>query len=184
MGTKLNDKQFIFPKNNIVVDDVITFYYLDTMAVLMNVRDDMHFIPSSGAENIPVIVNLLFGWKIDFGVFTFDNSLSQVMVEMIRSNMFFRNDEMSGKKIRTLKGFASIEDLFSTIDFKKFVLQQRTGITVSNSEYINSSQLSRNILASGFCSKIQNEAITFEAFDEETRSNFQRLFDLLIGMIE
>ena len=60
-------------KTILFVDDTVTYFYLDTMARLFGVDCLAHFIPASNGEGIPVMANLLFGWKIDFGVLTFDN---------------------------------------------------------------------------------------------------------------
>lgn len=183
MGTRLNDKQFIFPKHNLIVEDIITFYYLDTMFRIAGVKEDVHFLPSSGAENIPVLANMLFGWKIDFGLLTMDNTLSNQIAEILIKNTFFKNEELSGKKIRCLKGYPFIEDLFSTIDFKRFILKQRIGITIRNSEYIENNKLSRILLATDFCSKVQNEGLKFHDFDEETQRNFKKGFDLIKSIL-
>ena len=75
--------------------------------------------------------------------------------------------------------FSSIEDLFSTIDFKNFILLQRVGITESNSEYIELNDLSRAKLASNFVLHVHNTNVKFEDFDEETRGNIQYLVDRL-----
>jgi hypothetical protein len=70
----------------------------------------------------------------------------------------------------------SVEDLFSTIDFKRFILKQRIGITVRNSEYIEMNKLSRMILVSDFLSKLSSEQVRFKDFDDDTRHNFENLF--------
>jgi hypothetical protein len=48
-----------------------------------------------------------------------------------------------------------------------------------NSEYIEMNKLSRFILVSDFCTKIQKEEITFKDFDAETRENFEKVFSLI-----
>jgi hypothetical protein len=184
MGTRLNDKQFIFPKNNIIVEDNVTYYYLDSLSRLYDFEDYIHFIPASGPENIPMLANILFGWKIDFGVLTMDNPFNAQILEFLRNTTFFRNDDAANRKIRSFQGFTGIEDLFSTIDFKRFVLQQRIGITVRNSEFIVSNGISRLILATDFCSKLQKDGTVFKDFDDETKKNFEKLFKLIKSMAE
>lgn len=184
MGTRLNDKQFIFPKNNLIVEDAVTFYYLDAISRLHGREEPVHFIPASGTENIPVLANILFGWKIDFGILLMDNPANQHVAEFLLATTFFRSGEDAPNKIRSLKGFRGIEDLFSTLDFKRFVLQQRVGITVSNSEYIEQNKLSRMILATDFCTKLQQENLVLKDFDEETRQYFANLFKLIKEMAE
>lgn len=184
MGTRLNDRQFIFPKNNLIVEDSVTLHYIDAMAKLYDFEGLAHFIPSSGAENIPTMANILFGWKIDFGVLVMDNPVNNQQIGVLKATTFFPNPEIAGKKIRCFEGFSGIEDLFSTIDFKRFILKQRIGITIPNTEYIGSNNLSRIILVSDFCSKLQKEGTQYKDFDEETRENFGKLFQLIKSMTE
>jgi len=183
MGTRLNDRQFIYPKNNLLVEDTIIYYYLDAMSRLYGYEGTVHFIPASGAENIPMMANILFGWRIDFGLLTMDNPVGNQVCELLRATTFFRNGESAGRKISVFQGFSTIEDLFSTIDFKRYVLQQRVGITIRNSDFIETNKLSRLMLASEFCSKLQKEKVQFKDFDEETRRNFDELFDLIKNMV-
>ena len=76
-----------------------------------------------------------------------------------------------------------IEDIFSTIDFKRFILQKREGITESNSEYIQTNDLSRSLLAASFMTFIQDNKTKASDFDDETRSNIKKLFGLIDKMI-
>ena len=59
--------------------------------------------------------------------------------------------ELTDKKVLIMKPVPGIEDLFSTIDFKKYILHKRVGITESNLEYIANNKISRNDLAAAFC---------------------------------
>ena len=66
--SRLNEQSFISPENNIILEDHITFHYITAMARIIGFRDDIHFIPTNGIQNITGMVNLLLGWKIKFGV--------------------------------------------------------------------------------------------------------------------
>ncbi len=184
MGTRLNDKQFIYPKNNILVCDTVTFFYLDSMARLFDADCLAHYIPASNGEGIPVIANLLFGWKIDFGVLTFDNQTGKRVPEYLGKSIFAQRDQVFDRKVREVTGFSEIEDLFSTIDFKRYILKQRIGITERNSSFIAANGLSRIMLASDFCSYIEQESLGKSDFDEETRANFETLFGMVQTMVD
>jgi predicted ATP-dependent endonuclease of OLD family len=184
MGTRLNDRQLIYPANNIIVGDAIIFYYLDTMARLFCLENLAHFIPASGAEGIPVLANLLFGWKIDFGLLVFDNKPNKEAGEKLRKTIFAQREALCWKKIREQSGFPGVEDLFSTIDFKRFILKQRVGITERNTSYIEMNNLSRIMLASDFCSSVEQENLRKEDFDEETRDNFEKLFSTIRDIVD
>ncbi|HJZ39499.1 MAG TPA: AAA family ATPase [Bacteroidales bacterium] len=182
MGTRLNEKQFIYPKNNIIIDDTVSYYYLEAISGFFKNQDQVHFLPASGVENIPVMANLLFGWKIDFGLLTMDNPESVGVIDLLKKTIFMHREEDSSRKIRFFQGYRAIEDLFSTIDFKRYILHQRIGITVRNSDYISANNLSRIMLATEFCTSLQTDNIQFADFDEETRNNFEKLFTLIHSM--
>ncbi len=184
MGTRLNDRQFIYPKNNILVGDTATLFYLEVLSRIFEIDCQVHFIPSSGDDGILHMANLLFGWKIDFGILTFDNPIGKKITESLRNSLFMHSDDVSNKKIREISGFAQIEDLFSTIDFKRYVLKQRIGITEQNSKFIETNNLSGIILASDFCSHVEQENLGKNDFDEESRANFESLFNVIRSMVE
>ena len=99
-------------------------------------------------------------------------------------HLFHNDDNLAAQKIIKIEDKSGIEDLFSTIDFKNFILQRRVGITESNVEYIENKNLSRNVLASNFVLHVQNNNVKFEDFDEETRENISILIDNLDRLLE
>ncbi len=71
-----------------------------------------------------------------------------------------------------MEDFLDAEDLFSTIDFKKYVVQVREGITVKNSEYLKDN----NLFQGHPCLQIpagsdRPEILKLEKLDEESREN-------------
>ncbi|MBN2481920.1 MAG: AAA family ATPase [Bacteroidales bacterium] len=176
MGTRLSEQSFISPKNNIVVEDVITYYYMTEMAKLLDFKSDIHFLPANGMQNIPLMVNLLLGWKLDFGVLIMENQTSQEIAAILRKTVFLDSEADTNRKVKIFSGFAMIEDFFTTLDFKRFVLQQRAGITERNSRYIEENELSRTILATNFSTILNDDHIALKDFDEETVKNFTRVF--------
>ncbi|MGD2036134.1 MAG: hypothetical protein PVF73_13805, partial [Bacteroidales bacterium] len=85
-----------------------------------------------------------------------------------------------GDRIIKIPEFEYPEDVFSTLDFKKFVIQKREGITEKNSEYIIENDLSRTVLASQFINYCENKNLSLRDFDDDTRKNIK----LLINKIE
>ncbi|MBP1668352.1 MAG: hypothetical protein H6Q21_718, partial [Bacteroidetes bacterium] len=164
-------------KNNIIIEDSVTYYYLTEMARIAGFREKIHFIPSTHESNIPVLMNILMGWRLDFLILLYDSPEKREMAEHLKKNIFLPAMESASKKIIMMEGFRKVEDLFSTIDFKRFILQKRTGITESNSDYIDNNGLSRMILVTSFLNHIRNEKTIFADFDAETQKNFTLLFE-------
>ncbi|KPL17232.1 MAG: hypothetical protein AMS26_01720 [Bacteroides sp. SM23_62] len=175
MGTKMSDHQFVKKKNNIIVEDTPTYYFLSTIFDLAGYPKELYFLPSTDVINVPMLVNLLMGWRLDFIVLLDDDPEGNRVYQELRSNIYLNNDAIASKKLLRLDNLGSVEDLFSTIDFKNFVLHQRVGITEKNSEYIEMNDISRAKLASDFILHVQDTGVRFEDFDEETRDNVKQL---------
>lgn len=179
MGTKMSDHQFVKKKNNIIVEDTPTYYFLSTIFDLASYHKELYFLPSTDVNNVPMLVNLLMGWRLDFIVLLDDDVEGNRVYQELKSNIYLNNDEIANKKLVRLDNFRSVEDLFSTIDFKNFVLHQRVGITEKNSEYVELNEISRAKLASDFILHVQDNNVRFEDFDEETRDNIKQLIKKL-----
>lgn len=184
MGTKFNDNQLIKKKNNLIVEDTVTYYYLKTILSLIDFKKEIFLLPATDVYNVPALVNLLIGWELDFIILLDDNDSGNQIYKDIKMNLFHNDDNLAAQKIIKIKDKSGIEDLFSTIDFKNFILHRRVGITESNVEYIENKNLSRNVLASNFVLHVQNNNVKFEDFDEETRENISNLIDNLYRLLE
>jgi predicted ATP-dependent endonuclease of OLD family len=184
MGTKLSEHQFIQNKNNIIVEDIPTFHYLKALFSLIEFHKDIFFLPATDVLNVPSLVNLLTGWKIDFIILLDDDENGNIVYNDLKFSLFQNNIKLAGRKIIKLENKAGIEDLFSKNDFRNFILHQRVNITGSNMDYIENNNLSRNLLASNFSIHIQNNKVKFEDFDEETRENISILVHNLDNLLE
>ncbi len=176
MGTRMNEQSFISPQNNIIIEDTITYYYITEMAKITGFKNDVHFLPANGIQNIPVMANLLLGWKLEFGILVMESQHSEETVSLLRKTVFLDRNSEATKKIKVFGGFSMIEDFFTAIDFKRYILQQRVGITDQNSHYIEDNGLSRTILATNFSTNLNDNKISIKDFDEETLKNFRNFF--------
>ncbi len=183
MGTKLSDHQFVKKKNNVIIEDTPTYYYLSTIFSLAGYKKELYFLPSTDVNNVPTLVNLLMGWRLEFIVLLDDDPDGNRIYRDLRRNHFNNNEEAASQKLLRMVSIGSVEDIFSTIDFKNFVLHQRVGITESNSQYIEMNELSRAKLAADFILDVQNNQVKLEDFDDETIDNIQKVIKLLDGAL-
>ncbi|MFO7656133.1 MAG: AAA family ATPase [Bacteroidales bacterium] len=184
MGAKVSEQQFIQQKNNVIVQDTVTCFYLQAISALIGFDKSVHFIPASGTNGIQTLANILTGWRLDFYILLFGNGNIKKVAEEIRNTHFLADTKSPDKRIKIFDDYTAIEDMFSTIDFKRYLLQKRIGITESNSEYILTNELSRTLLASGFLTFIKENNSSIKDFDEETQRNYIELFQTLQHMIE
>lgn len=184
MGIRLSEQKFIQKKNNVILEDIATFYYMKALTDMKNFEKQVFYLPATGTSNIKNLVNLLLGWGIDFLVLTGANKEGDELIHDLTKFLFANDEEKANKKLVQLNHFKNIEDMFSTIDFKKYVLHKRIGIPESNSEYIKYNNLSRSILASNFMREVKDLKLKWSDLDEETRSNFSNLFDELFTRLD
>jgi hypothetical protein len=184
MGTKLSDHQFIQKKNNLIVEDITTFHYLKTIFSLIEFHKDIFFLPATDVLNVPALVNLLTGWKLDFIILLDDDDNGNIVYNDLKSNLYQNSNKLAVRKIIKFDNKSGIEDLFSKNDFKNFILHQKANITGSNLEYIVNNNLSRNLLASNFVLHVQGTKVKFEDFNEETRENISILVHNLDNLLE
>ncbi|MBN1949555.1 MAG: AAA family ATPase [Bacteroidales bacterium] len=183
MGVKINNQDFIKAYNNFLVEDTLTYYYLNAFCQLAGIEDKPSFIPSTGLTNIPVLANILLGWKIDFSILVFGESRADAILSELAKSFFFAKEEEMKNKIVKMYEFEYPEDIFSTLDFKKYLLQRREGITQTNSEFILEQGLSRTILASQFINFCQDKSLTIKDFDDTTQGNIHKLLDKVVKQV-
>lgn len=178
MGVRLSEQEFIKQKNNLLVENTETYYYLSVMMPLAGIKRDFSYLPATGTQSLHLLSNVMLGWGLDYNILIFENSMDKVYKEELEKSLSIGKNGAESK-ILMVEKVSMIEDLFSTLDFKKHILKQRVGITESNSEYIELNNLSRMLLASTFTEYAKGKDLKFSDFDDETRANFKNLADKL-----
>ncbi len=175
LGTQISESNFVRERNNIIVEDTAAFYYLKILHDIFAPEKQIYVLPATGISSVITLVNLLTGWKLGYGVLLTDTPESRKVKEELAENILTPLTKENENRICILEGFEGLEDLFSTIDFKKYVLGKRIGITENNLVYIKNNKLSRSSLATSFALMYQNIKLKPEDFDEESRENFKDL---------
>ncbi len=172
MGARLNDQKFVQKHHNIIVEDIASYYFFDAIYRITGLQKEMYFLPASDISNVTTLANLLLGWKLDFSIIVGNHQEGHQIYDYFRYNLFQNDEDKTNRHILTLSnGKKRAEDLFSTLDFKKYMLNKRVGITEANSSYLEHNNISRPILASNFLSRVQSEGLQLHDFDEETQEN-------------
>ena len=183
MGIRINNQDFIKAQYNIIVEDTLAYYYLNTFSKLINSSPMPSFIPSTGLTNIPLLANILLGWKVDFNILLLGEMRAKDILTEISQSFFFARKDDIDRKIIKITEYEYPEDVFSTLDFKKFVLQRREGITEKNSDYIIEKGLSRTVLASQFINFCEDKNLKITDFDNKTQENIRKLNTKIIKAI-
>jgi predicted ATP-dependent endonuclease of OLD family len=182
MGIRLEDQQFINKSKNIILPDTSTYYYIEWLSKLFPELSDINFIPSTDEKTLPLLINIMAGWQVNFAVVIFGSEQKNLLNTILQSTLL--DDQYNTKgKVLHLSELELIEDVFSTLDFKKYILLKREGITQTNSEYIYTNDLSRKILATNFVNSVSKEKMNIDIFDQTSKSNIEGLFQKLLKLI-
>ena len=184
MGARLSQQEIIKSFNNVVVKDLATYYFLKAIITLTGLDKECYFLPASGASSVPTMVNILIGWGLDYMILNFGNSEERAIHETLMKDLFDNKIDLGKEQLLLLDDYMDAEDLFSTIDFKKYVVQVREGITVANSDYLKDNNYSRAILASNFLQDVNNGEVELKKLDDETRENLKQFKDRLTSMLK
>ena len=173
MGARLNQQEIIKSFNNVIVKDLATYYFLKAIITLTGFKKECYFLPASGAESIPTMVNILIGWGLEYLILNFGNSSERTVHDKMMKELFDNKIDLAKEQMLFMEDFADAEDLFSTIDFKKYIVQVRQGITVCNSDYLKDNNFSRAVLGSRFLQEVENGEISLRKLDQESRENLE-----------
>jgi predicted ATP-dependent endonuclease of OLD family len=184
MGARLSQQEIIKSFNNVIVKDLATYYFLKAVITLTGFEKECYFLPASGAESIPMMVNILIGWGLDYIILNFGNAEERSVHEHLMRDLFDNKIDLAKELMIFLEDFMDAEDLFSTIDFKKYVVQVREGITVKNSEYLKDNNYSRAVLASNFLQEVNCGNVNYKKLDEETHENLNMFSKRLTAMLK
>ncbi|MEX0981763.1 MAG: AAA family ATPase [Bacteroidales bacterium] len=185
MGARLNQQEIIKSFNNVVVKDLATFYFLKAILILTGYNEkECYFLPASGASSMPMIINILIGWGLEYIALNFGNDEERFIYNKLRKELFDNNVDQANIQLLHFREFPNAEDMFSTIDFKRYIIHVREGITVKNSEYLKDNNHSRTVLASNFLQNVTRGEIKPEDLDEETRDNLNMLMRKLSEMLK
>lgn len=157
--------------NNVVVEGPSDFYYLNAFKKLLN-KDSANFVFGGGAGNMPFVGTILHGWggKV---VYLYDNDQGKKDGEKnLRNNWLVTKDLV----LAVLNTEGSIEDIFSSENFRKFVLDDTNKTYIeSNSEYVKKNKIDKVLLAKKFLETVQNS--TAINLDKTTMDNLTKLFE-------
>lgn len=174
MGAVAPESSQTSDKSNLIVANIAEYYLLTAMFKLLDMEPGMHIIPSTGLQNIPLLANILLGWNKRFRVLLPDTEEAYTVRDQLLNTVLLNYTDKEDRLIIS-EGFESLFDVFSTIDFKKYIIDNRIGITETNTAYIYNNDLSINQLSSVFALKVQEETVNLNKLDYESNNNIKKL---------
>ncbi len=179
MGNTAVTEGYSSRRLNLVINDIGSFYVLTSILSLTGNEGKINLIPSTEVDSIPLLCNILLGWGLGFSVLLFSNPEEAKIGEKLKQNMFRTAVTDYDIVIQAGENFINAEDLLSTLDFKRHVLETREGITMPNSSYMKDKELPRNFMLSRFLEKVKEGKLKLKDFDEESVENFNHFTETI-----
>ncbi len=182
IGLDISRSLTIAADNNIVLEGPSDYYYLQAAIKFCGVKipkrlKQLHLIPCTGANNIPSIVSILFGWKLNSVVILDNDSKGKEIYKILINKSPLKKEKIA---FVSKKNNYCIEDLFSKADFNKYILEKPINYKTRrlNSQVMPDSQ--KLILSRKFFNLISNKKLRVS---KETKGNFGELLKNIFGVL-
>lgn len=146
--------------NNILLEGITDYYYLSAFIKLLDFKfkEEVHFIPSTGADNIVTLISLMIGWRLNYCALLDNDKKGKEVYEKVVKK--FEDINLKVISISNTKD-DQIEDIFEREDFHRYVLCEKTKSTFNkyktNSHFAKqNNEYSKITLAKSFYDNIIN----------------------------
>lgn len=185
MGSDMSQQSVIKKKRNVLLEEISGYYYLKAFWNLLKRKEEAHFIAATGVNKIPLLANMFLGWGIDFVVAVDDDKQGREVFNQLKKDLCGDDSERAKNLLLKLPECTSIEEAFSTADFKKFVLRDESAqVESGNSEYLKSAQISKPVTALAFMLSVNEGNIKAENLDKETTTKIQKIVDAIVDLLK
>jgi predicted ATP-dependent endonuclease of OLD family len=182
IGLDINNDFSIAGKNNVLVEGISDYYYLQGLIVYKKLDSKFNLIPSVGASKIPTLASLLIGWDLRF-VAVLDNDTQGKQAGKKLSEMLY----VENKNIIYVSNNNNfcIEDIFSNSDFNKYILEDKKNNSsdITNSKFLKKQNLDKVLLAKKFFEKI-NDNHSQVSLSTKTVNGFDSIFKKIEEALE
>lgn len=154
-------------KNSIVVEGYSDYLWLTAWKKLLNIKEDLNFIPAVGGGSVVYVGSILFGWGLE-PIFVLDNDQQGKQSK----RKLERKLSIENKKVLLIPfgKEGEIEDLYSDDEKKNLGISSK-------------GKGSKTVIASQFLQSVEKEEVNIEDFPK-AKENFEKLFQRLLNIIK
>lgn len=163
MGASFSRQTTIKKHNNVILEELSSYYYLKAFWLLTKSAQEINFLPANGTSNITMFAQLFLGWGLDFVIVVDDEPSGRTVYKNLKRDMFLDDEAWASKRMLKVKDCEGIEDLFEKIDYKEFVLNN-PGIEInsSNSKWAKVNGAAKAVHALKFLQRVDRNEVSIE----------------------
>ena len=165
-------------QKNVIVEGISDFYYLQAMKKILGVQEKFGFVPSMGAQNVHLLMELCMGWGLDWLILFDGGRESNTAYNKIKKRFFHDNDKETQKKIHKITDGDGIEDIFTLSDLRLIKHNLQSENDIENSELVKRNE-GKELFARLFAEKVNNREITKEKVSKKAVGNFEAIFKFI-----
>lgn len=185
MGSDMASQAVVKKYRNILLEEMSGFYYLRAFWHLTRRQEIAHFIAATDVNKLPQLANMFLGWGLDFIVAVDDDKQGREVFNQLKKELFGDDDILARTRLLKWPGCASIEDVFSNLDFKRHVLRNENADFISgNAEYLKSSHTSKPMVAFQFWLGVDGGKIVRDNFEPESLSRIENITNALAEILK
>ncbi|MET7258168.1 ATP-dependent nuclease [Dyadobacter fermentans] len=179
IGLEVASSFSIAKKDNVILEGISDFYYMQAMKILLDIKGEFAFVPSMGASNAHLLMEICIGWGLNW-VIIFDDKGARKDYNKIRDSFFNKDDTDAQKQIYQLPKCDGIEDMFAVSDMKlvnskaEFSSQNLNSVTVNNYG-------GKELYARLFLERVSTGEITAEKLSKKAITGFSEVFRFISG---
>jgi hypothetical protein len=163
-------------KRNVIVEGISDFYYCMAMKKILNRTADFGFLPSQGAPNSHLLMELCIGWGVEWQLLFDDDRESQEALQKIREQ--FGGDDVSDKTY-VLSGCEGIENMLLPSDVKLVEPSASPKPEDNKAKFIQDNCGGKELFARRFLDKVNGGSITADKLTKHALDEYTKLFDAL-----
>lgn len=167
-------------ESNAILEEPSAYYYLTAWEKILGIGEHIFLLPAMGVNNVPLYFSLLTSWGFKNKVVLDDDDKGRAVYKQIVEEWALPEEERKTRLFK-LKNGPTIEELFTPIDFQKFVLSIPTADLkkkIKVAELINKGD-GKALFAKRFLEKVNRGELTKEKFEVETVKNFKEVVEFL-----
>lgn len=173
MGVPLSGQGAIKKSSNVLLEEISAYYYIMAFYKLLPEDIKVNLLPATGVNNIPQLAYLFMGWGLNFGIVVDDESSGRSVYNELKKNLFLDDETAARNKIYKIKKCSGIEDIFTTTDFKKFVLEGNKDDFEKNSAYVKNKP--KAVYALNFMLRVDKGEIKLTDLESDSQNSIKDL---------
>lgn len=162
-------------QNNVIVEGISDFNYFLAMNTILDMDDTYSFVPSQGASNMHLLMELCIGWGLNWMLIFDDGQGSKSARNKIKAKYFDGDEERFRQFAITVPDCDHIEDAFDYKDLNQISSNGLFKKTTANSKIVKELG-NKELISRLFLEKVRSGDITRKSLQPTTISRFQELF--------